>query len=61
MVKEQTAQNHHNVSELGDMSSYRIVFQCANTIKSPAQHVGLVQSRIHHISSNITCSCHNIA
>ena len=42
------SQNQGNVSELGDMSTCRLLFQWASIYKNPTQHVGLEQSGPHH-------------
>ena len=44
--KDWLARNQDNVSEWGDMSIHRLLFQWASTIK--IKLIGLVQSRPHH-------------
>ena len=41
-------QNQNNVYEWSDMSTRRLLFQWTSTIKNQTQHVGLVQSGLHH-------------
>ena len=42
------AWNRDGVSEWGDISIHRLLFQCASTMKNPTKLVSLVQSRPHH-------------
>jgi hypothetical protein len=47
--KDWLARNQDNVSEWGDMSIHKLLFQWASTMKkNPTKSVSLVQSRPHH-------------
>ena len=52
--KDWLAENQDNVSECGDMSTHRLLFQRASSIK--IQLSVLEQSRHHHL--NVTCFHH---
>jgi hypothetical protein len=58
--KNWLTQNHDNVSKWSDVSTATVV-SLSYPYKNPTQHVGLVQGRNHHISSNVICSRHIIA
>ena len=47
--KDWLTRNQNNVSMWGDMSTCRLLFQSASTIKNPAMHGSLVQSASPHL------------
>ena len=59
--KDLFARNQDNVSEWSDMSSRGLLFQQASTIIIQTQRVDLLRWDIIIISSNVTCTRHDIA
>jgi hypothetical protein len=46
--KDRLVCNQDNVSKWSDVSTHRLLFHWASTIKIQLEHVGLVQSEHHH-------------
>ena len=53
------ARNQDNLSECGNRSICRLLFQWTSSTKIHLSIICLVQRGIIIISSNLTCSCHN--